>query len=450
MKNSIPPRRVFLEQSSLGSLGAILTMGLIGCNDHKNLSRTNLPQLSGHKTKEKIPLKNLLAQYRHSLFNNFLPNMESLVIDHEYGGFMCSLDIETRKLLSTEKRVWSEGRGIWVYSFLYNNFGRDSNFLEVAKKSKDFILKHRPEGHDFWISSYSRQGIPNSNSGDIYGNLYLAEGLTEFAKASGEHKYMVIAKNIMLYALERYDSSDYKFSITYGPPNVQGILAPRVLAHWMVFLRSVTQFLKQKSDPDIENLAYRCIEAIMKHHLNPDYRLLNDGLNHDFSLPKNGWAQFSQIAIGIQTLWMVMSEAIRIKDSTLFKMAGSAFKRHVQVAVDPVYGGYFQTLENVATNTFRFDKVLSLHAEILIGTLLLIEHTEDNWARECFIDTYDYVQDKFIRSEFAFPVESGNRKMTEYGKKGMGNYHYPRQLMLNSLALERIIGRKGNTSGVLG
>jgi mannose/cellobiose epimerase-like protein (N-acyl-D-glucosamine 2-epimerase family) len=218
----------------------------------------------------------------------------------------------------------------------------------------------------------------------------------------------------------------------------------------MVFLRSATQFLEQEDDPDIRKLAERCVEAIMKHHLNADYGLLNEGLNHDLSLPGNEWGQFAYLGHGTETLWMVMAEAVRRKDAGLFTSAREAFKRHVTVATDAVEGGYFRSLEHVGNYSFKVDKVLWLQEEVLIGTLLLMEHTHDEWAQERFTLTYAYVQDKFVHPEYAFVVESGDRKMADYQKRRAEHYHHPRHLMLNLLALGRMIQRRGKVSGLFG
>lgn len=434
-------KRGFIKHNLLISLGVAITGSMDGCTGTNTRPISIDSQLIDPDKIGEMTLRQLREQYKTALFNRFLPQMDSLVIDHQYGGFMCDADIDLRTRLSSDKRAWTEGRGIWVYSFLYNNFGKDPHFLEVARKSKDFIMKHQPENDNFWISSYTRAGVPLSGPGDIYGNLYIAEGLTEFAKASGESHYLKIAKNILLKAMGCYDKVDYRFPINYGPIGATQISAPRVLGHWMVFLRSATQFLEQEADPNIEELAGRCVEAIMKHHLNVEYGLLNEGLNHDLSLPANEWAQFSYFATSIQVLWMVMSEALRTHDTKLFLSSQDAFKKHLKVAIDPIFGGYFRSLDNVSQYAYKVDKVLSLQEEVLIGTLMLIEDTQDPFVRNCFAQTYAYVQDKFEHPEYAFVVESGDRKLANYSKKGVGNYHHPRQLMINLLALERIIKR---------
>lgn len=437
-------RRDFLTKSTLCSgmiLSGTLESQAYPDPDRKNelnpAKRRRISSIGG------ISLQQLRADYRSELFERFLPNMEKWVIDHDLGGFMCDLDIENGVRLSSNKRAWFEGRGIWLYSFLYNNFGQDSRFLEIAKKSKDFILKHQPTGEGFWVSSFTREGKDLSGPGDIFGDLYIAEGLAEYAKASGEEEYFSLAKKVLFNCVSQYDSAGYLYASEKTP-------APRVLNHWMIILRNSTQMLEQKHDDEIDDLAKRCVKAIMGHHLNPEYNLLNITLSHNLGRILQGkYSQETSFGLGVQSLWMVMFEALRKKDTQLFDEAKALFKRHVEVARDTVYGGYFWSMDHVNDQVFRLGKTLSIHDEVLIGALFLIEHTNDTWAEECFTATYQYINGKFINPRYAFAIESGDRKMLEHNRKGVGIYHHPRQLMLNLLAFERIIERKGKTSGVL-
>jgi N-acylglucosamine 2-epimerase len=433
-------RRDFIKHNSLAGLGLISMGSIAGCAVSKSGSSSLASKNEKITRIGNLTPEQLREKYRAALFDRFIPNMDKLVIDHEYGGFMCNVNIATQKLLNGGKRAWYEGRGIWAYSFLYNNFGKDPKFLEVARKSKDFIMKHQPKDNSFWIGAFTREGAPVGGPGDIYGSLFVAEGLTEFSKATGDRQYLEQAKKITLSALARYDSPDYSH---------EKLIGPRINGHWMIFLRSATQFLELQSDPDIQKLADRCLDAIMKHHLNPDFGLINENLNHDFSRTPEQ-AQFSYTGHGIETLWMVMAEAVRRKDAALFNTAAKAFKHNVTVAKDNVYGGYFRSLDHIDNNTWTVNKVRWLQEEVLNGSLLLAEHTGDQWALDCFAETDAYTTEKFHRPEYAFVIDSGDRKVDKHSQVRAENYHHPRELMLTLLALDRIISRGHKPSGIFG
>ncbi len=434
-----------------GSLAAGIGSFSLGAYGFEKNSNLNFPLEPNSTVIEiKLSLQKLQDRYHSDLFDDFIPHMDQFVIDHQNGGFMCSVDISNGKQVNSNKTAWFEGRGMWTYSFLYNHFGKNPKYLEVARKSKDFILKLQPKDNSFWTSSFDREGNPLTGPGDIYSSLFVAEGLAEFAKASGEKHYFTIAKKIILSCLDRYDSPDYDYYVAYLNPEAPKIPAPRVLGHWMVFLRAATQILEDGPDVAMQKVADRCLDACLNHHLNPEYKLFNEVLNHDMSRPDNSYKDFSYTGHGIETCWMLLFEAARRKDKDLFARIAEIFNRHVSVAHDQVYGGYFRALDHVGNNTWKVDKVLWLQEEVLIGSLFIAEHTGDSWAQECFKETLDYVQQNFNVSGNLFWSSSGDRQLKKYAKNRAEHYHHPRHLMLNLLALNRMLKRNGQVSNLFG
>lgn len=436
-------RRRFFQQNSLAGLG-LLTMGsLAGCAAGKQATGATDP---GIATIKGMKLDEIRARYHAALFNRFIPNMDKYVIDHELGGFMCTLNISTRKMISTVKRAWYEGRGTWTYSFLYNNFEKNPEYLEVSKKSIDFVLKLLPEDDRFLPGSFTKEGVAlGKTEGDIYGNLFVAEGLAEYAKASGEKHYFDLAKKILLKAVDRYDRPD--FSYHYGAE--KRVPGARILGHWMILLSLSTQMLRQQPDAEIQALADRCVDAVMNHHINKKYKLVNEAIAHDFTpIDDKITSQYADVGHGCETFAFIMAYAVFRKDAGLFRKAAEQFRKHVTVAHDTVYGGYFRVLENTDECKWILPKVRWLQEEILIGTLLMIEHMGDPWAIQCYLETDAYLNEKFAHPEYAFVVDNGNRQMDKPSEIRAEHYHHPRQLMVCMLAIDRIIKRGYKTSGL--
>ena len=439
-------RRDFIKSSSFSGL-AILSAGLAS-SIIPQTSLAALPEMyrpaGGIKA---LNLRTLKKGYERALFDKFIPNMDKLVVDHEYGGFMCSVDIINRKTLNTNKRAWFEGRGIWMYSFLYNNFEKNPRYLEIARKSKDFILKLLPENGLYYITNFTREGKPIGNiPGDIYGNLFVAEGLAEYSKASGESSYLDQAIQIILKAVERYDRPDFE----YPYKAEKRIAGPRILGHWMILLSLSTQILKQRQDDRIHSLADRCVDAILNHHITKEFGVLNEALDHNLKPLSDPIAsKYGDIGHGCETLAFVMNYAILRKDKALFKRSSEEFKKHVEIAKDNVFGGHYYAFEDIPANIYNLTKVRWLQEEILIGALILIEHTGDEWALSCFAETEAYVRDKFVRPEYAFVIDSGDRKVDKHSTSRAEHYHYPRQLMVSLLAFDRILKRGEKPSGII-
>jgi len=71
-------------------------------------------EITGNDTLAGKSMVQLRDQYRSDLLDEFLPFMDKYCIDHELGGFLCNTDRDGTHI-TTNKRTWYEGRGIWVY-----------------------------------------------------------------------------------------------------------------------------------------------------------------------------------------------------------------------------------------------------------------------------------------------------------------------------------------------
>ncbi|MCC6696127.1 MAG: hypothetical protein IT365_10910, partial [Candidatus Hydrogenedentes bacterium] len=193
-------RRHFLQLT--GAAGALLAQNALPAAACAAELPSSGPTGAGSVLDEKglisgRTLDDLIARYRYDLFDDFLPFMDAHVIDHELGGFMTTAD-RSGKTISTEKRTWFEGRGIWVYSHLYRTLAPEDRYLEVARKSVDFMLRAKPANDAPWPSSLTREGAPMEDQGvliagkryptggQVYDDLFVAEGFLEYARATGK------------------------------------------------------------------------------------------------------------------------------------------------------------------------------------------------------------------------------------------------------------------------
>jgi N-acylglucosamine 2-epimerase len=396
-----------------------------------------------------VPLRTLRGWYRRELFDAYLPFEDLHVADHELGGFMCEVDPHGTRV-SSMKNAWMDGRGLWVHAFLYNRFGRDPRHLEIARKTAELLLAVGPSGPDgLWPRAYTREGRPTRFAdGEIYGDLFVAEGLDEYAAATGEEKHGRMARDLLFKCVDLYDRPDYRPGIgqTYLGPEARPLPGARILGVWMVLLRVATQMLARKPDAQVEQVAERAVRAMLDHHLHPAFNLLNELLHHDLTRPDNEYAQLVYTGHAIEVLWMVLDEARRRKDTALFGRASALFRRHLAVARDEVYGGVFRNLQHVDRHSWLVDKVLWLQEEALIGLMIVVEEAGEAWAAEEFGRLYEYVTATFaLRArgvDSPVWIYAADRTVSLESFRRMParleNYHHPRSLMLNLLAIERM------------
>jgi N-acylglucosamine 2-epimerase len=394
-------------------------------------------------------LRNL---YQRDLFVDWLPFMQQHVIDPEYGGFLCNTDFDGSHA-DMKKNPLFEGRGIWVYSTLYMRFGKDERYLDVARRSVDLLRKSQPADNVFWCTQLQRDGTPNGPTGKVIPtDVGIAEGYAAFAQATGRQEYLDRAKQLLRKCIRAYDQPGYNPSVGHG---YFGAAAPqfpgaRIMGSWMIMLRAAAQILAMDADPEFDQFARRCADAVITHHFNPDYQLNDELLNRDFSRPASPYAQLFNLGDTYEMTWMLLDEATRQRDDAMFQICAERLRRHALVGCDPVYGGFFHTLLNVDENRYAMDKLLWVHTELLVDTLYIYDRTSAPWAADLFARTNKYVRERYPLKAHGSPIwmYAAGRKATfeEFAglRKRIENYHYPRHLMLNLLRLEAMTSRQPN------
>lgn len=396
-----------------------------------------------------MPLKQLRDLYRQDLFTDFLPFMDRCVIDPSYGGFLCETGMDGSHS-DYYKHPWFEGRGIWVYSFLYNHIERNPHYLNVARRSLQLLMRSRPPDGISWPVRVHRNGAPASGPDPvIHTNLGIAEGMLEYALAVGESQYWDWGKRLLFDAMRAYDRPEYfpGVSRVYLGPRAPLFPGARGFGAWSVLLGVASAILRHESDPHVEQIAARAIEAVVHHHFNPEFALNNELLNHDLSRPPSPFRELVYPGDTFEITSALFNEALRRHDHALFELSAARLRRHAAVARDAVYGGVYFSLINVDSNRFRLHKLLWAQTELMIASLYALDYTGAGWARELFSHLFQYTRVRFSLHRYGSPLwmYQSDRRVTfaAFRKlpRRVEQYHFPRQLMLNLLRIDHILAR---------
>lgn len=408
-------------------------------------------------------LAELRESFRRQLFDEMLPFWATHGIDEEYGGIICALDYDGTRT-GTEKILWFQGRAIWVYSFLYNHFGKNPEYLEVAKKIKQFVFTHALQADGWWAEELSREGkVLRPFSGDTEGMYFIVEGLQEYAVASGDDQSREYASTLLKKLFRYFNCSDFR----YGGADFQYLWnsqqAVRPQGLWFLNLNIATQMLMRWNDAEISAITDHAVDAIMRKHYHPGIDLNTEMLYFDFTRPEE---EEHKVRLGhsVEALWMMMDEADRRKDTALWQTCAERIHRHLDVGWDYVYGGLCQWinvdqpcyqwpvetplgtgLEFHFVGEYEFLKTQWGLNETMIATLNVFERTGAEWAARYFRMAHDLIEEKFSQKKRGHPagrMQFTDRQMTwQPHVQRQDNYHSLRQLMLNILALDRMIAR---------
>lgn len=443
-------RRAFVETAALGICALTVNAHEVPSISDNEL-RAAEPMITPVKLAG-LSLPELKQRYRNELFGVLIPFWDKHGIDHERGGFMCALDHDGTRV-DTDKFLWFQGRGIWVYTYLYTHFGRDNRYLEVARKTKDFALKYFRNESGEWAQLVSREGrILQPPKKDSSGALYMAEGLQAYAHATGDSQ----AWRIALETIRK------QFRETVQPPKSDSTDGTFRQGFWFLNLLVATQILRHTRHPEIAEIADRSIEAIIEHHYNPETGLNNEVLNRDFSRPQQ---ESTKTIFGhsIEALWMVMEEALRRGDRQLINTCERRLRRHLEVGWDRVYGGlvhainvnqsgYQWTAEQPVGTALDFRFVGEYHYmktmwslyEVLLSCLKVLEHRGGEWAVNYFDMAQEFIDRKLSLKKYGYPLHLlfTDRKATyQPHASRQENYHNFRSLMFNLQALDRMTRR---------
>jgi N-acylglucosamine 2-epimerase len=222
----------------------------------------------------------------------------------------------------------------------------------------------------------------------------------------------------------------------------------------MVLVGALSQLLSVHQDPQLERLQKQHVSFIMNRFWNAEYGITNEYLQHDYSrIP--GVEGYMFVGHSIETLWMILHEALRIKDRALFDAAKSRVRRLLEMSWDYVFEGcgdgdyfVFDTPKHHEGPDYNV-KTMWAHCELLVDCLTILEYTGELWAKEW----YDRVRAFALKTmpvaahgvwRQAVDRRGKDIKRAATSTKRKDNYHQVRMLMLNLLSLERVIGNQRN------
>lgn len=122
---------------------------------------------------------------RKHLFDDVLPFWERFAFDPSGGLVTCIADDGT--WLSRDKWLWSQWRAVWVFSRLYNSFGKDPHWLRRAWHIYEFACRFGWDAADCgWNLCVDGHGRVLRGLESIYVDGFAMYGLAELYRATGD------------------------------------------------------------------------------------------------------------------------------------------------------------------------------------------------------------------------------------------------------------------------
>ena len=171
----------------------------------------------------------LLRFYREHLTRDVMPFWVERAIDREHGG-VTNIITDDGRVTSTEKYLWSQGRALFTFASLHNDFDGDPAWLEIAGPIAAFLLRHGRDDDGRWHFALHRDGAVSQPPASVYVDGFAAYGLGEYARATGDRA----ALDASLQTLRRLDRLLERHEELPTEPHP---IPPPFAAHgvWMMF-----------------------------------------------------------------------------------------------------------------------------------------------------------------------------------------------------------------------
>ncbi len=383
-----------------------------------------------------MSLRELSEFHKKYLMETYIPNWNR-GLDLKYGGFANALNPGQEPNFE-KKGMYFQGRGVWMFSYLYNNITHDKNHLEAALRGRDFLIKSAMNEDYSWNSFVSRDGTKKLTVPlDHYGDIYMVQGLTELYKATKDERDLEIAIKTAHSVMQRLVSPSYQHVDAHTKALEPGT---RRLASWQHFLGALNPLLKVKRDPAIENIARYCVRVMCEDHWQPGEGIFLEILDDRFrpySFDAENWGDYKPNAISgwhsIQASWMVMEEALRVGHYPTYR---KGFDMGISTLEKTYLDGY-GVKEGMTINTYKSNSLDGITYpwgaldDVLSFCITALEHSHEPAA----IDYYNK----------CFALHNSKIERTVHS----GLLHTPRRFFHTIATLERIIQRNGKISGEL-
>lgn len=366
--------------------------------------------------------------------------------DHEHGGFYVCLQ-RNGELFGTDKSVWAQGRGLWVFSKAYNDIKKDPRYLQIAKDAFEFIKNHcyDKDGRMWFTVTDDGRGIQKRRY--WFSETFAVVGSVELYKATNDKKYLKLARETYDSVMRLYLNPNLSVP-KYNPDVIKdkGLAGPMILMVTSQIMRDIDKENADKYNSNIDIF----LNVILNHHLHPEYKAMFENIGMNGEIVSGPRGRLVNPGHSIEASWFLMNEALYRNDKEILNKALDILNWSFDIGWDKEYDGlmYFADIEHKPCEALEWDmKLWWPHNEMLIAFLKAYAIT----GEEKYLDKYKLVheyafshfKDEKYGEWYGYLHRDGSVANDLKGNIFKGPFHLPRCLMENVLQIKEIL-KNGN------
>jgi len=388
---------------------------------------------------DKKKLRRIYVRYKNVLLNDVVPFWLKNSIDENYGGFFSCLDRDG-SIYNTDKSVWIQGRGVWMFSRLYNELEKKKEWLEAAKSGYDFLVKHGFDDDGRMFFTLTRDGRPLQKRRYMFSETFAIIACAEYYRASGDEEALKRAISIYNLVIDLYKNPS-----KVAPKIIPETRATKALALPMILLATTQSLREIDTNPIYNEIAGELVETIFKDFVKVGEMALFETVGVNGERLDSPQGRCINPGHSIETAWFLIHEGLHRNGKKIIDRALQILDWSLEIGWDKEYGGilYFIDIEGKPAEQLEWDmKLWWPHTEALYATLLAY-HITGNKKYEVWYDkihewSFSHFEDKIYGEWFGYLHRDGTLANSLKGSIWKGPFHLPRALLLILKLLEKI------------
>jgi len=377
----------------------------------------------------------LEATYRSTLLDDVVPFWFRHGIDREHGGFQTALGRDG-SVIDTDKSVWFQGRGAWMFATLYNTVGRDPAWLDAARGGIDFLRRCRSDADGgklyFTVTQDAR---PLRMRRYVFSESFAAIACAAFARATGDARCAEDAARYFATYL------DHSFTPGRMMPKVSPLTRPMMgIGSHMIGIATAQELRENLGDIAVSGRTCtewidHSIAQIERFFLKPEHKALMEVVGAGGEILDHFDGRTLNPGHAIEAAWFILHEGGRRSDQRLIRLGLTILDWMWKRGWDEEFGGvyYFRDLRGLPVQEYWHDmKFWWPHCEAIIATQLAWTLTGDARYAEMHRQVHDWSFRHFADPEhgewYGYLHRDGRVSVTLKGNMWKGPFHLPRML----------------------
>ncbi len=384
------------------------------------------------------------AFLRRHLLEEVAPFWTRYALDREHGGlFSCIGDDGV--IQSRDKYVWSQARGLWTFSALYNRMERRAEWLEVAHGLFRFLREHGRDAGGSWVFLTDEAGRLLKGPESIVTDAFAIMGLVEYFAATGEREALSMARETFETVCSRLARPGSYGTAPYPTP-------PGMKAHreFMQFSLAFWMLGRAAGDEEVMARGRAMGGEVLDHFVRPEKRALLEYVRSaDNGFEDSSAGRTVVPGHGLESTYFQILIFSDLGEPERVAQACQAMRWCVERGWDSEFGGLFLGVDVDGKEPVYWKnhekKIWWVHAEALAGLMLAYEHCREDWCLEWYERVHEWAFARFpVRphGEWTQRLDRrGNKVDTVVALPVKDPFHLQRGLILACESIERMTQR---------